>query len=119
MPLIVDTLDTMSKHWHWLFGKLSQAVGVLATNGGDARNRVWVAATYLMQIPPESVPPECRDDIAWIQHMLTRHEPGERDESALSATYRRTRVSTACKIAERVWHAYHVYDSALHSRHST
>lgn len=107
----------MDKHSGWLFGKLSEAVGVLATDGGDARNRVWAAAKYLMQISPQEVPPACQDDIAWIHRMLTRHPASAYDKCTLAATYRRTRVSTACTIAERVWHVYHVYDSVLHPRH--
>jgi hypothetical protein len=106
----------MSKHYVWLFGKLSQAVGILVSNTGDARNRVWVAAPYLMQIPPGAVPPDCREDLKWIQHMLTRFPPGTYDDSALSATYRRTRNRTAGKIAQRVWHTYHVYDVAMSLR---
>jgi hypothetical protein len=106
----------MSRNYEWLFGKLSQAVGVLVSNPGDVRNRVWVASTYLMQISPEAVPLECREDIEWIQHMLTRYSPGPLDDSAIRATYRRTRNKTASKIAERVWRAYLVYDFAMRSR---
>ena len=101
------------KHWTWLFGKLSSAVGVLVTGESDARNRVFSAAKYLLQIPPDAVPPECQEDMRWIRHMLTRHEPGPYDDSALAATLRRTRNSTASKIAGRVWHVYAVYDSVL------
>jgi hypothetical protein len=103
-------------HWAYFYGKLSQAVGVLVTNPFDVRNRVWVAAEFLLQIPPEAIPAECRKDVAWIQHMLKRYPKGEYDDSAVSATYRRTRTVTAHKIAKRVWHVYHVYDTALHDK---
>ena len=103
----------MRTHYAWQFGKLSRAVGVLATNTGDARNRVWVASTYLFQVSPTSIPVECREDIEWIQRMLTRYSPDQHDDSALSATFRRTRNRTAGKIAERIWHVYHVYGAAL------
>jgi hypothetical protein len=105
----------MTQHWAWQFGKLSSAVGVLISHPGDARERVWASSGYLLQISPDVIPPECREDIAWIHHMLTRYPKGEYDDSNLRATYRRTRNVTACKIAARVWHAYHVYDSAMQS----
>jgi hypothetical protein len=108
----------MQKHWVWLFGKLSQAIGILVTNRGDVRNRVWVASKYLLQIPPQSVPPACRNDIIWVQHMLTRYPADAYGCSALDATYRRTRSVTAAKIAERIWHVYHVYETALESENS-
>ena len=104
------------EHWNWLFGKLSSAVGVLVSSESDARNRVFSASKYLLQIPPESVPPECQEDMRWIRHMLTRHEPGPYDDSAVSATFRRTRNSTASKIASRVWHVYGLYEYALGER---
>jgi hypothetical protein len=104
------------EHWTWLFGKLSSAIGILISGESDARNRVFVAAKHLMQIPPQSIPPECQEDMRWIQHMLTRHPPGPYDDSALSATFRRTRNSTAGKIAARAWHVYAVYDSILSER---
>jgi len=107
------------KHWSWLFGKLSSAVGVLVTGEPDVRNRVFSAAQYLLQIPPESVPAPCQEDMRWIRHMLTRHQPGPYDDSAVTATFRRTRNVTASKIASRVWHVYSVYDSILNERHAT
>lgn len=105
----------MTQHWAWQFGKLSSAVGVLVSHPGNARQRVWASARYLMQISPDCVPPQCKDDVAWIRHMLTRHPKGPYDESDLQATHRRSRCTTACKIAERVWHTYHVYADALDS----
>jgi len=104
------------EHWTWLFGKLSSAIGILISGEADARNRVFVAAKYLLQIPPDAIPPECREDMRWIQHMLTRHEAGPYDDSALAATFRRTRNSTAGKIAARAWHVYSVYDAVLTER---
>ncbi|WP_152597826.1 hypothetical protein [Novilysobacter arseniciresistens] len=104
------------EHWTWLFGKLSSAVGVLVAGESDARNRVFVASKYLLQIPPDAVPPECQEDLRWIRHMLTRHEPGPYDDSAVAATFRRTRNTTASKIASRVWHVYAVYGSVLEER---
>ena len=48
--------------------------------------------------------------------MLTRHEPGPYDDSAVTATFRRTRNVTASKIASRVWHVYSLYDAILNER---
>lgn len=107
--------DSVTQHWAWQFGKLSSAVGVLVGHPGDARKRIWAASRYLLQISPDLIPLECRKDIVWIHRMLTRYPKGEYDDSDLQATYRRTRNVTACKIAERVWYAYHVYDGVMQS----
>jgi hypothetical protein len=69
----------------------------------------------LLQICPDFIPQECREDIAWIHHMLTRYPKEAHDASDLRATYRRTRNITACKIASRIWRAYQTYDSVMQS----
>jgi hypothetical protein len=62
------------------------------------------------------VPVNCKEDVIWILKMLTRYPAGDYDKSDADATYRRTRNSTACKIAARVWHLYHVFGSELDDR---
>ena len=99
-----------------MFGKVSKAIHVLVTNNYDVRNRVWVASDYLMMLDPDSVPEQCREDVVWIQHMLTRYPPDEHRRSALDATYHRTRCVTASKIAARVWKLYHVYETAFQAQ---
>lgn len=56
----------------YMFGKLSKAIGVLITNHGDVRNRVWVAAKYIFMVQPEGLPESLRADIEWIHHTMTR-----------------------------------------------
>ena len=99
----------------WMFGKVSSAVGVLVRHPGDVRERVWVAATHLMQVNPAGLPAALRADVEWIHHMLTRH-PADGHLSALRATYRRTRSVTASKIAARVWALYHLMETELQRR---
>jgi len=108
----------MTQHWAWMFGKVSSAVGELVTGAGDARNRVWAASEYLFQLSPDMVPDSCKDDVTWILQMLTRYPASGYYKSNMEATFHRTRNSTACKIAARVWHLYHVFDSELHDRYS-
>ena len=103
----------MKNNWVYLFGKVAKAVEVLATNPHEVKERVWVASKYLFMLSPESVPPSCRDDVRWIQRMLTRHPPSGYDKNALDATYRRTRPATAAKIARRIWTLYHVMETAV------
>ena len=95
------------------FGKLSQAVGVLVTHPCDARHRVWGASEYILTMSPETVPESCREDVAWIQHMLTRRCSESPRESDLQATFRRTRNVTACKIAQRIWTLYHLMQTEV------
>jgi hypothetical protein len=104
------------QHWSWQFGKVAEAVGVLVTNHNDVRERVWVASKYLFMLHPDMVPPSCRDDVVWIQKMLTRHPASGYDKSAVEATYRRTRNVTAGKIAQRVWTLFHQFQTALDAR---
>lgn len=99
----------MSNNWVYLFGKLSEAIEVLVTNSGDVRNRVWVAVSrFNFIMSPDSVPESCREDVVWIQQMLTRY-PATRDyKTPLEATYYRTRNITASRIAQRMWKLYHL-----------
>ena len=99
-----------------MFGKVAKAIEILITNQHDVRNRVWVASTYLMMLHPDSVPENCREDVIWIQQMLTRYPPMEYYKTAIEATYRRTRCRTAEKIAHRVWKLYHEFETAFEAR---
>lgn len=99
-----------------MYGKLAQAVGILVTNRHDVRERVWVASKYLLMLDPRMVPSSCKDDVAWILHMLMRHKSFGPHKSAVEATYERTRNATAAKIAQRVWRVFHEYQTALEAR---
>jgi len=100
----------------YMYGKLSEAVTILVTNPNDVRERVWVAAKYLSAVQAAGLPESYREDIEWIHKMLTRY-PAEREgESALDATYRRTRKQTAGRIAERIWKLYHLMQSEIETR---
>ena len=104
------------QHWNWQYGKVAQAVGVLVTNHHDVRERVWVASKNLFMLHRDAVPSSCRDDVIWIQKMLTRYPASGYDKSAVEATYRRTRNVTAGKIAQRVWTLFHKFQTALDAR---
>jgi len=100
----------------YMFGKVSEAVGVLVTNQNDVRERVWVASTYLFAVQPGGLPTSCRKDVEWIHHMLTRYPAEPPYRSRVRATYHRTRNVTASKIAARVWKLYHLMDTELRAR---
>jgi len=100
----------------YMFGKVSEAVGVLIKNQSDVRDRVWVASRFLFAVQPGGLPPSCRKDIEWIHQMLTRHPAEPPYRSRVQATYRRTRNVTASKIAARVWKLYHLMDNELRAR---
>ena len=101
----------------YMFGKVSQAVGVLITNHNDVRERVWVASKYLFAVQSSGLPASLREDVEWIHHMLTRHSAEPPYRSRVQATYHRTRNVTASKIAARVWSLYHLMDTELRARH--
>jgi hypothetical protein len=100
----------------YMFGKVSQAVGVLITNPNDVKDRVWVASKYLFAVQPGGLPKPCRKDVAWIHHMLTRYPAEPPYRSRVQATYHRTRSVTASKIAARIWTLYHVMETELRRR---
>jgi NADH:ubiquinone oxidoreductase subunit len=99
-----------------MFGKVSQAVGVLIANKHEVRERVWVASRHLFAVQASGLPPSCREDIKWIHHMLTRYPAEPPYRSRLQATFDRTRNATASKIAARVWTLYHLMDTELRKR---
>jgi len=87
----------------WQFGKVAQALHVLSVHPDDVRGRVWSSYRYFGQVDASASPPECREDIEWIHQMMVRFPAAPHDKSGLDATYRRTRRSTAVKIAERIF----------------
>jgi len=99
---------TEINNWVYLYGKLTKAIEILVTHSCDARERVWVASTYLFMLSPNSVPESCREDVEWIHKMLTRYPAADPYKSSLQATYYRTRQVTAVKIATRIWKVYHL-----------
>lgn len=109
----------MANNLVYMFGKLSQAVGILVTNQHDVRERVWAAAKHLSALHPDAFPKSCRKDVEWILHMLTRYPAEWPYKSAAKATYQRTPKSTASKIAERVWTLYHLTQTELENHIST
>ena len=104
------------QHWNWQYGKVAKAVDILVTNHNDVRERMWVASDYLFMLHPDMVPPTCRDDVVWIQNMLTRYPASGSHKSAVAATYHRTRNVTAGKIARRVWNLFHQFQTELEMR---
>ena len=104
------------QHWSWQYGKVAKAVDILVTNHHDVRERVWVASEYLFMLHPDMVPPSCKDDVVWIQRMLTRYPASGYWKSAVEATYHRTRNVTAGKIAGRVLNLFHQFQTELEVR---
>jgi hypothetical protein len=100
----------------YMFGKVSQAVGVLITNHNEVKDRVWIASTHLLAVQPGGLPESCRKDVEWIHHMLTRYPAEYPYRSRVQATYRRTRNVTASRIAARIWTLYHLMDTELRMR---
>jgi hypothetical protein len=93
----------------FMFEKLSRAMGIIATSSGDARNRVFLSAKFLLQVNPQAVPESVREDIIWIRGMLKR-------KGDLQATFLGTRNVTASKIAARVLDAYLEMSNVVHER---
>jgi hypothetical protein len=100
----------------YMFGKVSQAVGVLITNHNEVKERVWLASKHLSAVQAGGLPKSCREDVEWIHHMLTRYPAEPPYRSRMQATYHRTRNVTAAKIAARIWTLYHVMDTELRRR---
>lgn len=100
----------------YMYGKLSEAIGILITNHGDARNRVWVAAPKILMVQAGGLPASLREDIRWIHAKMTRYPANSIYKTPLSATYHRTRNVTAGRIAARLWKLYHEMQSELESR---
>lgn len=89
------------------FQGLSKAMHILVTGEKDARNRVFTAGRLLMLIDPEVFrDPDVRSLLRTIKARLTRNAPELPGETSLDATFRRTRNSTASKIAELAFDAY-------------
>jgi hypothetical protein len=82
-----------------------RAFKILVLDEGDIRNRLFRAAPELRMLEPEVFPASWREDIKWIQHMLTRY-PETKYVSRQEATFSRTRSTTAKKVVERVWMLY-------------
>jgi hypothetical protein len=99
-----------------MYGKLSEAIGILITNHGDVRNRVWVAAPTIFSVQAGGLPASLHKDILWIHSQMTRYPANEVHKTPLQATYRRTRNVTAGKIAARLRKLYHEMQSELESR---
>jgi hypothetical protein len=100
----------------YMYGKLSEAIEILITNHGDARNRVWVAAPKIFMVQAGGVPASLHEDIRWIHAKMTRYPANAVYKTALRATYQRTRNVTASRIAARVWKLYHAMQSELEGR---
>lgn len=103
-------------HWTWQFGKLSEAVRVLATHSGDVRHRVWAAVEHLNKLHVDMIPQCCSEDLRSIQAGLTKYPATELHESAMEATFHRTRNKSAVKIADRIWKMYRDFQSELESQ---
>jgi len=99
-----------------MYGKLSEAIGILITNHGDVRNRVWVASPQIFMVQADGLPATLRDDITWIHEKMTRFPVDEFRKTRIEATYRRTRNITAGKIAARLWKRYHEMQSEIENR---
>ena len=103
----------MRKRWTWAFGKISQAVEILATDPHDARHRVWRAADYFLSVMPEDLPTNCYSDFEDIRKRLLRCPPSGHYKSAIEATFARTRNTTASKIAADMLRVYTKFQLAF------
>lgn len=100
----------------YMYGKLSEAIEILITNHGDARNRVWVAGPKIFMVQAGGLPVTLHEDIRWIHAQMTRYPANSVHKTPFLATYHRTRNITAGKIAARLWKLYHEMQSELESR---
>ena len=103
-------------HLAYMYGKLSEAIGILITNHGEVKNRVWLASPQIFSVQASGVPESLHSDIQWIQAQMTRFPADDIYQTALRATYQRTRNVTAGRIATRLWKLYHKMQSELENR---
>ena len=101
--------DSPTDNTLFMFEKLSKAMEILVTSPGDARNRIFLAAVFLLQVNPRAVPESVREDIIWIRGMLKRR-------GDLKATFLGTRNVTASKIAARIFDVYLEMRDIVHER---
>ncbi len=89
----------------YFFGKVSEALFILATGSGDIRDRLIGAGDVFLCVHPDGVPLELRNDVQWVHEQLTRFQPVG-NEGELRATMRRIKKSTGVKIAKRIVNIY-------------
>lgn len=99
MPIIPNTTT-------YFFGKVSEALGILATGAGDIKDRLIGAGDVFLCVDPEGIPQDLHDDVQWVHDQLTRFE-GVSNEGSLRATMKKIRKSTGVKIAKRIVYIYY------------
>ena len=88
--------------------RIKNAKRALATLEGDARARVSVAAKILSKIHQRELAPELFEKIQTIVYLSTRFPPLQANNGSIlrdsyAETARKSRNSTAVKIAEKIY----------------
>lgn len=99
-------MSTVPKTTTYFFGKVSEALQILATGAGDIKDRLIGAGEVFLCVHPDGIPAKLRDDVQWIHEQLTRFE-GVGNEGSLRATMRKIRKSTGVNIAKRIVNVYY------------
>lgn len=94
------------KNTAYYFGKVSDALNILATGSEDIKDRLIGAGDVFLCVHPDGVPEELRNHVQWVQNQLTRFK-ATGNEGDLRATMRRIRKSTGVKIAKRIVYIYY------------
>jgi hypothetical protein len=87
---------------YYAFEKFSLAVLELAIGKGDVRSRLYDAWLQFHTVSTNDLPIELREELNWINSMLTRCEASYPGESKVLATLRGMRNSTGQKIAYKI-----------------
>jgi len=92
----------------YFFGKVGEAVYILATHPGDIKRRLITAGEKILLIPPEEVPENVRDDIKWIRKQLTRLAPIEEVNllEKMRWTLHMSKYPSCVKIAHKILNVY-------------
>lgn len=92
----------------YFFGKIGEAVYILATHSGNIKRRLMVAGVKMLLIPPDEVPEDVRNDIKWIRKQLTRLAPIEEENSLarMRWTLHMSKYPSCVKIAQKILNIY-------------
>jgi hypothetical protein len=107
----MDEEPPAPRRYTYAVEKLTDALRVLATGKGDARDRVANAYLCCITLTENDFPEELRGDWKWIAHEVTKFGPyitplGEIFIGSVENTMRKRRSATAAKIAQRMWRLY-------------
>lgn len=105
----------LPQHARYMFRHAAKAVEILATYDGGIIQRLTFAGEELLNIHPDALPDELKEQFKAIVDYLTEHkaDPNSRlpFNTDLHITMKRRRPKTATKIATQIFSFYVQYNS--------